>query len=129
MLHSQALPCGHWQRSCMQARTYNSTGTRAWQSSKAVEVSSLSHSARLRQKDVNVDICSHLSSLPLEHRAINPQQRSACTGFLRAWGSPEVAYVFRAGLRILYRLRVLAFNLRLVDLLHVPKLNGTEVYA
>lgn len=127
VLHSQAPPCGHWQRSCIQASTYNSTGTRAWQSSKAVEVSSLSHSARLRWKDMNEDSCSCLSSLPVEHR--DPQRRSVSTGFQRAWSPPVVAHMFRAGLRLLYFLRVLTHNLRLVDLLHVPKLNSTEAYA
>lgn len=40
-----------------------------------------------------------------------------------------VAHMFRAGLRLLYFLRVLTHNLRLVDLLYVPKLNSTEAYA
>lgn len=61
---------------------------------------------------------------PLEHK--DPQQRS---GFLRAWGPPVVAHMFRTRLRLLYHIRVLTFNLGLVDLLPVPKLNGTDVYA
>lgn len=67
---------------------------------------------------------SLFSPSPLEHK--DPQQRS---GFLRAWGPPVVAHVFRTGLRLLYHINVLTFHLGLVDLLPVPKLNGTDVYA
>lgn len=65
--------------------------------------------------------------LPLEHR--EPQHRPAGTGFLRAWGFPAATHMPRARLWLLHHLGVLAFILRLVDLLHVPKFNGTVVYA
>lgn len=40
-----------------------------------------------------------------------------------------MTYMLRAGLWLLNHLGVLTFSLRLVDLLHVPKLNGTVVYT
>ena len=46
VLHTQEAFRGQRQRSCVQARTYSSTGTRPWQLAKAAAVSSRSHSAR-----------------------------------------------------------------------------------
>ena len=46
VLQTQEAFCGQRQRSCAQACTYSSTGTRPWQLLKAAAVSSCSHSAR-----------------------------------------------------------------------------------
>lgn len=74
-----------------------------------------------------MDSCPHPSSLPL--MGSPSQQRPTSTGSLRALGSPGVTHVFRAGHWLLYFLGVVTFNLGFVDLLHVPKVNGTEEYA
>lgn len=86
--------------------------------------SAASHTQLAEEKNMDMNPCSHL---PLEPR--DSQQRPASTGFLRAWGSPAVTHVLRAGLWLLLHRGVLTFDLRLVDLLHVPKLNGTVLYA
>lgn len=139
VLHMQEAPGGHWQRSCMQACTYGSSGTRPRHSSKATAVSSFSHSARWRAHGsvgggrglltpsswlrcpggggLSGKISSTVSTGPPPRERLLPRP-----------GRP-VTHVLRAGLGGWHVLGVVAHLLRLADLLHVPKLDGAEEHA
>ena len=134
VLQTQEVPRGHWQRSCMQACTCSSSGTRSRQSSKAASVSSLSHSARWRATGG----AAHglLPSTPQGGGGVpSGGQRAQLWGEVRALlpqpPPPQwpATHVLRAGRGGRHLLGAIAHLLGLVDLLHVPKLDGTEAHA
>lgn len=116
VLQMQEAFCGQWQRSCMQACTYSSTDTRPWQLSKAAAVSSRSHSARWGvMQEAGMGGAAHAPSSP--HPPKPPPAPRLGT------------HVLGAGLGDHRLLGVLAHHVRLVHLLHVPKLDRTEAYT
>lgn len=113
VLQTQEAFCGQRQRSCAQACTYSSTGTRPWQLLKAAAVSSCSHSARWGAvQEAGMGGAAHAPCPP--RPPPHPPTTAAGT------------HVLGAGLGDHRVLGVLAHHLRLVHLLHVPKLHGTE---
>lgn len=124
-LHTQLSAAVHWQRSRTQASTYSSSGMRSRQSSKAATVSRLSHSARWERCEwaaacatVAFQRCRDLPPRPADPQNSTPLEPV-----------PPTTHVLRAGLGLLCLLGILALCLGLVDLLHVPELDGTEGYT
>lgn len=122
VLQTQVDPGAHWHWSCTQACTYSSRGTRPRQPSKALAVSSLSHSARCGRHGRWVGTARPPPSTgprgsASRHRAVGGR------------GPQPLTHVLCAGRGGWHLLGVVAYHLGLVDLLHAPKLQGTEEHA
>lgn len=122
VLQTQVDPGAHWHWSCTQACTYSSRGTRPRQPSKALAVSSLSHSARCGRRGRWVGTARPPPSTgprgsASRHRAVGGR------------GPQPLTHVLCAGRGGWHLLGVVAYHLGLVDLLHVPKLQDTEEHA
>lgn len=125
VLQTQEAFCGHWQRSCVHACTYSSTGTRPWQLAKAEAVSSRSHWARWGGGCGRRAWAGPLTPPALPAPPHGPSPPTPHGPPPRRPGT----HVLGAGLGDHRLLGVGAHHLGLVHLLHVPKLDGAEGYT